>query len=63
VPRASTIRPGCEFTGESPCSISEGKAYIFNPKNGSLVRTLRLPREDVPGPTEDTGRRLPRVEQ
>lgn len=44
---------GCEFTGESPCSISEGKAYIFNPKNGSLVRTLRLPREDVPGPTED----------
>jgi hypothetical protein len=44
---------GCEFTGESPCSISEGKAYIFNPKNGSLVRTPRLPREDVPGPTED----------
>ena len=23
-------------------------AYVFNPTNGSLVRTLRMPREDIP---------------
>jgi hypothetical protein len=39
---------GCGFTEERPCSISEGKAYVFNPTNGSLVRTLRMPREDIP---------------
>jgi hypothetical protein len=46
---------GCQFTQPRPsyCSISEGKAYIFDPMNGSVVRELRMPPEDVPGPTPD----------
>ena len=47
--------PVSELAGsEGPMAVSpipgprRASAYVFNPTNGSLVRTLRMPREDIP---------------
>ena len=43
------VPEGCgRYTGVTPCSHGQGRAYIFDGATGALVRTLELPAEDVP---------------